>query len=96
MGRLTEYFDFMNNTKPEDKKYVFLSAATNRMLKERLNLENRVKEQLMQFYKKLGLTKEEWLKKWKKELIHRNWTPIKTLEHINQEELFKEEENNEK
>ena len=50
----------------------------------------------MKYYKKIGMSKEEWLKKWRKELIHRAWNPLKTLEHLNnQEELFNEGENNE-
>ena len=95
MGRLTEYFDFMNNTRPEEKKYKFLSRITNRMLKERLNLENKMKEDLMAYYEKIGMSKEQWLKKWRRELKHRNWNPLKTLEHINQQELFNKGENTE-
>ena len=52
----------------------------------------------MKYYKKIGMSKEEWLKKWRKELIHRAWNPLKTLEHLNnqdQEELFNKGENNE-
>ncbi len=50
----------------------------------------------MKYYKKIGMSKEEWIKKWRKELIHRAWNPLKTREHVNnQEELFNKGENNE-
>ena len=50
----------------------------------------------MTYYKKLGISKEEWLRKWRKELLHRNWTPLKTIEDFNNQlELFEKGVKNE-
>jgi len=46
----------------------------------------------MSYYKKLGFSKEEWIKKWKKELQHRNWNPYKELQYVNEQiELFEKQ-----
>ena len=49
----------------------------------------------MSYYKKLGMTKEQWIKQWRKELRHRNWNPFRELEQLNKEqlEIFENEEN---
>ena len=41
----------------------------------------------MSYYKKIGMTKEQWLKQWRKELRHRAWNPYKELEYRNKEQL---------
>ena len=47
-------------------------------------------------YKKLGLTKKEWVDRWKKELQHRNWSPEKSTQYIDEQiEIFKQGGNNE-
>ena len=51
----------------------------------------------MSYYKKIGMTKEQWIKQWRKELRHRAWNPFRELEQLNKEqlEIFETEKNNE-